>query len=1209
MDFPFEPYPPQKMFIERLIEALQRGENALLESPTGTGKVSRCVCLCASVHLALLADNAHSSWISPHYSNCRPLPPPSAALQTLCLLTGSLAWQAAYTAALQYRYSFTSRGLELPPPSLDSEGTQLMRAAGTIKEPPTPMSATSSTALGDILRQASRSYTYGDGSDGAPGEAVTLGGAAGLRSPKIIYASRTHSQLSQVIKELKHSGYAPRMAVLGSREQLCVHPTVSRQKGGLQQYQCRQLTKARRCFFRLGLDEWLASGGGLDSLRISSAVIAAEAATATSSSSSSSAASSSSSNILDIEELARLGSERKMCSYYLGREEPIQRDAQLMLVPYNYLIDPSVRSQAFGPSFEWGNAVVILDEGHNVEATASESASFDLTAGDLARAIDELGEVLDPLIKSAATAQAVAVSKAAGGASYNSGGEAEDGSGALFDASRLGFKVEDAVILRSVLLQLEKEIDTLTNDSASAVSGSGAPAAIPGLPADVIVRGGEFIYEMLHKYNIHFGTKAVLCELMDAVVNYLASRDSIGPSSKSAYALDNLRSVIERIFRSEATAVDMCRYYKVVIHTPPPDDKSGGGGGSRGGLADLAGGAVRKKGRTLSYWCFSPSVAMAELKSLGVRSVVLASGTLSPLESYAAELRLPFRVRLENPHVISPQQVLIAVLGKGVTGKPLNSSYQSRETPEYKVELGATIANCLRHIPDGVLVFFPSYGAMASCVAHWKGENYGDVWKRIESAKGCVIVEDKTAAGFGEQIKEFNSAVAAGKGAVMLAVCRGKASEGIDFADAQGRGVLVTGLPYPPMQDPKVILKRRFLDDIRSRLESERKSKVTDVGVKVLADMGLPAGVEPLAGGQWYNQQAFRAVNQAIGRVIRHKNDYGVILLLDERFARERACVSAWLRSSVKEFSDFGKVVPALRKFFKDNETATVTRAAFQQESERLAALSAQLRASSAPPVTSQPRPQQHRPEPRPMSVVLQPVRHAPSVPVSRPATEQLASLPPSLFDALSKPATSTAGEAVAARPSLAGSRRDIVQPKQPSLVKGTGSDAILKQKAAFGLSDAPKHAEAPSTVANDPKAYLNEVKAALGSSYTDFRQVLVSFKEAINSGGASQTSSSLKNLAWQIGRAFFLCNADGTVMDQGVVLVPGAIDVRVRLYKGFLSFVPAERRTYFDKCIDSVCSMLLPAVDHESAGVAAHSNQFSDIQEQQPVPKRQRIV
>ena len=40
--------------------------------------------------------------------------------------------------------------------------------------------------------------------------------------------------------------------------------------------------------------------------------------------------------------------------------------------------------------------------------------------------------------------------------------------------------------------------------------------------------------------------------------------------------------------------------------------------------------------------------------------------------------------------------------------------------------------------------------------------------------------------------------------AAFFAVCRGKVSEGLDFAYANGRAVVITGLPYPPRGDPKV---------------------------------------------------------------------------------------------------------------------------------------------------------------------------------------------------------------------------------------------------------------------------------------------------------------------------------------------------------------------------------------------------------------------
>lgn len=152
--------------------------------------------------------------------------------------------------------------------------------------------------------------------------------------------------------------------------------------------------------------------------------------------------------------------------------------------------------------------------------------------------------------------------------------------------------------------------------------------------------------------------------------------------------------------------------------------------------------------RTLSYWCFNPGVAMQELAEQKVRSIILTrleacscpipdlhpelrSGTLSPMESFAYELKMPFPVRLENPHVIRDDQVWVSVVDKGPSGVALNSSFNNRSDVTYLVcaldlafrcslagarspsllqaELGNTIVNFARVIPDGVLVFFPSY--------------------------------------------------------------------------------------------------------------------------------------------------------------------------------------------------------------------------------------------------------------------------------------------------------------------------------------------------------------------------------------------------------------------------------------------------------------------------------------------------------------------
>lgn len=75
--------------------------------------------------------------------------------------------------------------------------------------------------------------------------------ALGWAAPKIIYASRTHSQLSQAMQELKRTSYKHvSTAVLGSRDQLCIHPEVSKETNSSNKiHMCHSKVKSRTCFY------------------------------------------------------------------------------------------------------------------------------------------------------------------------------------------------------------------------------------------------------------------------------------------------------------------------------------------------------------------------------------------------------------------------------------------------------------------------------------------------------------------------------------------------------------------------------------------------------------------------------------------------------------------------------------------------------------------------------------------------------------------------------------------------------------------------------------------------------------------------------------------------------------------------------------------------------------------------------------------------
>ncbi|KAJ8553380.1 hypothetical protein K7X08_024058 [Anisodus acutangulus] len=736
VDFPYEAYDCQIVYMDKVIQSLQNRCNALLESPTGTGK-------------------------------------------TLCLLCATLAWRR-------------------------SLGGFSVRKSG----------------IRDRISSSQQS------SESSQSESSTL--------PSIVYASRTHSQIRQVVKELKRTNYRPKMVVLGSREQLCIHEEVSLLRGKTQTNACHALckkSKKRYCAHFSRVAEFIKTNPTLGEEPI------------------------------DIEDLVNIGRSSGPCPYYVSRE--LHKTVDILFAPYNYLIDRGYRKSL---NIQWTNSILIFDEAHNLESLCADAASFDLSSGLLTACISEAKNCID---------LSIARREMSSDKSCNP---------------------DNFAILRALLLKLEKKIAEVSIDSKELG----------------FTKPGPYIYEFLADLNITQKTANMLIDIIEEATVLLeedANTTEGGKTNKAKSTvcrLESMGDILQQIFRDDGNP--HAQYYRVHVQ-----EVQGSGIDSFKGKAS----------RTLSWWCFNPGIAMEQFSRLGVGSIILTSGTLSPMDSFAEELKLDFPVRLENPHVISDNQIWAGVVPVGPSGHTFNSSYRTRDSIEYKQELGNAIVNFARVVPDGLLVFFPSYYILEQCIGCWKTLGHSNsmdsrtIWERICKHK-LPVVEPRQSSLFPTAIEDYMTKLKdkSASGAVFFAVCRGKVSEGLDFTDHAGRAVVITGIPFATRTDPKVRLKREFLDQ----------------------QMNLqPTGSKVLTGEEWYTQQASRAVNQAVGRVIRHKHDFGAIIFCDERFtySNRQSQVSRWIQPHIKCHSKFGEVVFSLTRFFRDGRIRGPTKLELMQPDEK----------------------------------------------------------------------------------------------------------------------------------------------------------------------------------------------------------------------------------------------------------------------------------
>ncbi|XP_054651079.1 Fanconi anemia group J protein isoform X2 [Dunckerocampus dactyliophorus] len=645
--------------------------------------------------------------------------------------------------------------------------------------------------------------------------------------PKIFFGTRTHKQITQIAHEMKRTAYSTTpMTILSSRDHTCVNPDVAPHSH--RNELCKDLREGkdgRSCRYYHAVQKM----SHQSKLQLVHGMQQA----------------------WDIEDLVSLGKRLRSCSYYAARE--LMQSSRIVFCPYNYLLDPMIRESM---AIDLAGHILVLDEAHNIEDCARESASFTLDNNGLLMCREELDGMVNNNIRRS-----------------------------------------QHELLRNFCYSLTNWIQ----ESQSLLSDRGYENAFK-------VWSGKDILGIFHGLGITSDSfqmlKKTLAEVLEKeeAEGFVSGNEDTKQvatiSSSASTVLKGLFMVLDFLYR------DNCRYcedYKVALQKnyawvskAPPEHQD-----AQGFMVQLSNKQRRKikmktEVLTLSFWCLNPAVAFSDLSGR-VHSIVLTSGTLSPMGSFSSELGVKFSIQLEASHVINKSQVWVGTVGEGPQGRKLCATFQHAETFAFQDEVGALLLHVCQVVAKGVLCFLPSYKMLDKMRDRW---TITGVWKKLEQQK-TVITEPRGGGkgDFDELLQIYYSAIKCSEerdGALLMAVCRGKVSEGLDFTDDNARAVVTIGIPFPNIKDLQVELKMKYNDQ-------HCKSR------------GL------LPGHRWYEIQAYRALNQALGRCIRHRNDWGALILVDNRYKNNPnkyiTGLSKWVRQLVYHHDTFSGAMHSLETF------------------------------------------------------------------------------------------------------------------------------------------------------------------------------------------------------------------------------------------------------------------------------------------------------
>lgn len=363
--FPYTPYAIQEQLMQELFLVLERKQIGIFESPTGTGKSLTLTCGALTwqrQHEQLVRDELQQR-ISAVEAELRTLQADCAKADDWITAQSNTLVQRQELQQLQKLRTLLQQKEQELEQIKHRRKHQQHRPARRANEQLLEMEATAEEAAPDPV--GSSDEEADDAEDAIEPSQLE----ERFRDVQIFYCSRTHSQLAQIVTELRKTphGKQVRCISLGSRQQLCINGQVRRLPNvALMNERCLDMAKAKatpsvnpskkarlagptisRCAYKAPAQ-----------LQKLSDVALTEP--------------------LDIEELATEGAACNSCPYYATRAA--QAQAQLVLLPYPLLLQRNSRQQL---GIDLRGAIIIVDEAHNLLDTIAQLHSSELSRAQL----------------------------------------------------------------------------------------------------------------------------------------------------------------------------------------------------------------------------------------------------------------------------------------------------------------------------------------------------------------------------------------------------------------------------------------------------------------------------------------------------------------------------------------------------------------------------------------------------------------------------------------------------------------------------------------------------------------------------------------------------------------------------------------------------------------------------------------------------------